>query len=75
VSSNTIITTFGAPGVARTICRHAGLDSSVVLPIIPENALPGLYSLGSIGWSSSAAATGLRLTRRLMAPYVLIPPE
>src|SRR4029450_9386021 len=42
-------TTFGASGIARTGCGHAGLDSSAVLPITPENALPGLYSLNAIG--------------------------
>src|ERR1039458_5766978 len=43
-----MIITFGAPGVARTGYGQAGLDWSVVRPITPGNAAPGLYSISPI---------------------------
>jgi hypothetical protein len=36
--------TFGAPGFARSGAGHAGVDSAIVLPRFPGNAVPGLYS-------------------------------
>src|SRR6516164_579259 len=45
VSSRTMNSTFGAPSRARLGSGHAGLDTSKVRPITPENAWPGLYSL------------------------------
>src|SRR5947209_1690126 len=36
--------TLGAPSRVRSGSGHAGLDSSVVRPIRPGNAVPGLYS-------------------------------
>src|SRR5450631_1286414 len=44
-----MIITFGAPGVARTGCGQAGDDWSVVRPMTPGNAVPGLYSISPIG--------------------------
>src|SRR5712691_6793303 len=44
-----MIITFGEPGVARTGCGQAGDDWSVVRPIVPGNAVPGLYSINPIG--------------------------
>jgi hypothetical protein len=36
--------TFGAPGFARSGAGHAGVDSAMVRPRFPGNAVPGLYS-------------------------------
>jgi hypothetical protein len=40
--------TFGEPSLARRGIGQAGLDWSTVRPMIPENALPGLYSFKGI---------------------------
>src|SRR5262245_30088621 len=40
--------TFGAPSRARLGAGHAGLDTSKVRPITPENAWPDLYSFSAI---------------------------
>src|SRR5262249_7954619 len=44
--------TLGAPSLARSGCGHAGCDTSNVLPITPENAVPSLYSFNAILLSS-----------------------
>src|ERR1700761_9278177 len=43
-----MISTFAAPASARSGRGHAGLDSSVVRPITPENAVPGSYSFSGM---------------------------
>ena len=48
VSSSTMNSTFGEPGVCPQRPGHAGLDSSVVRPITPGNAVPGSYSFSGI---------------------------
>src|ERR1700733_585549 len=47
-SSSTMNSTFGEPASARSGRGHAGLDSSVVRPITPGNAVPGSYSFSGI---------------------------
>ena len=39
---------FGEPSLARRGSGQAGEDSATVLPIIPGNADPGLYSFNDI---------------------------
>src|SRR5260370_28929359 len=48
--------TLGEPGFARSGRGHAGLDSSVVRPITPGNAVPGSYSVSPIARPPSATA-------------------
>ncbi len=43
--------TFGAPSRARSGAGQAGDETSKVLPMTPENAVPGLYSLSATGVS------------------------
>src|SRR6478736_2130618 len=50
-----MISTFGVPGAARTGLGHAGVDSSVVLPILPGNAEPGSYSFSAMEGPSPCA--------------------
>src|SRR5436190_23554217 len=45
VSSRTMKSTLGEPGLARSGAGHAGDDSPMVLPMTPGNAVPGSYSL------------------------------
>src|SRR3954462_3220809 len=40
--------TFGAPAFARSGAGHAGVDSAIVRPRLPGNAVPGLYSRNDI---------------------------
>src|ERR1700733_3377660 len=47
-SSSTMNSTFGEPASARSGRGHAGLDSSVVRPITPGNAVPGSYSFSGM---------------------------
>src|ERR1700733_4850214 len=47
-SSSTMNSTFGEPASARSGRGQAGLDSSVVRPITPGNAVPGSYSFSGM---------------------------
>src|SRR3954467_1087326 len=40
--------TFGAPAFARSGAGHAGVESAIVRPRLPGNAVPGLYSRNDI---------------------------
>ena len=48
----------------RTGCGHAGLDSLVVRPITPGNAVPGLYSFNAMRPISLAKAPRAQMSSR-----------
>ena len=59
VSSSTTNSTFGAPFAARMGAGQAGLDSSVVRPMMPGNAPPLGYSTMGIRSSFVPAPTSV----------------
>src|SRR5215470_16368351 len=66
VSSRMTNSTFGAPSRARTGAGHAGLDTSKVRPITPENACPGLYSLSVACASERVTPAGIPATSAVL---------
>src|SRR5262245_15180234 len=72
VSSSTMKRTLGAPGFGRMGSGQAGEESSIVRPMRPGNAVPGLYSnssalafvVGPVADSADAAINEPLVSRR-----------